>query len=244
MPTHPKIIQKLQEARAKWKDEENPLVSVRIPTKNRAELLLKRAIASVMVQTYKNIEIVVVGDNCTDETEEMLRRLNYPRILWHNLPPRSKEEQELLKDPEIRWFMGPVRATNKANELISGKWIAHLDDDDIWTKDHIEVLLRFAQKGDYEFVSAGYVAEKYGKRQIVQGGCQTWLYRSYLKIFKYNKNCWKKKWNRVSDTDVFNRMKKAGVRMGVLNKIVAYVLPRPGEETIGLEAYKKYDTFH
>ena len=222
-------------------NKNNPLVSVRIPTKNRGKLLIERAITSVLAQTYQNFEIVIVGDHCTDDTERLLKELKDPRIRFYNLPPRGKAEQQLLKDPEIRWFMGPVRPTNKANEFIRGEWIAHLDDDDTWTPDHIEVLLRFAQEGDYEFVCGDYVAERYGERKVISEGHSTWLFRSYLKKFKYDSNCYKKEWNRVSDTDVFDRMKKAGVKMGHLKKVVAHVLPRPGEKTIGLDAYKLYN---
>ncbi len=136
--------------------------------------------------------------------------------------------------------MGPVRATNKATELCSGEWIAHLDDDDSWTPDHIEALLYYALNCNLEFVSGDYIAENNGQREVRSGGCQTWLYKKYVAdIFKYDPNCWKKKWNRVSDLDVYERMERAGVRMGHLDKVVAYVLPRPGEKTIGLEAYKQ-----
>jgi hypothetical protein len=72
------------------------------------------------------------------------------------------------------------------------------------------------------------------------GGTQTWLYRAYLKTFRYNINCWRKKWNRVNDTNIQDRFCKAGVRMGYIDKVVCTILPRPGENTIGLDAYKKY----
>ena len=70
------------------------------------------------------------------------------------------------------------------------------------------------------------------------GGTQTWLYRSYLKFFKYNIDCWRKSYNRVNDTDLQDRMFKSGVRMGIVDKVVALVLPRPGEVSVGLEAYR------
>ena len=217
----------------------NPLVSVRIPTLNRSRLLLERSIPSALGQTYKNKEVIIVGDHCIDDTEEMIRGIKTnTHIYWHNLPERSQKEKELLKDPEVRWFMGPVRATNKATELCHGEWIAHLDDDDFWTSDHIEVLLEFALRGNYEFVSGDYIAVKRGAQEVRSDGCQTWLYKKYVAdIFKYDPNCWKKDWNRVSDIDVFERMKSAEVKMGHLNRVVAYVIPRPGEDTIGLDAY-------
>lgn len=149
-----------------------------------------------------------------------------------------------MEDPEIRWFMGPVRATNEATSRCKGEWIAHLDDDDIWTPDHIERSLDFALKGNYDFVSSSYVSQNNGEYKIIKdengiGGCQTWLYKAELaKRFPYNADCWKNKINRVSDTDVAARIKSSGVRIGFMEAVGAYVLPRPGETEIGLKAYK------
>lgn len=224
----------------------NPLVSVRIPTLNRSALLLERAIPSALGQTYREVEVVVVGDHCTDDTEEKLKGVKSNRtVYWHNLPERSQYEKELLTDPEIRWFIGPVRATNKATELCSGDWVAHLDDDDFWTPTHIQDLLEFAQKGQYEMVYGDYVEVRYGKEKTVKNGPSTWLMKKYVAdTFKLDPECWKKKWDKVSDIDVFMRMTSAKVKIGYLEKVVAYVLPRPGEETVGLDAYKRYDPFH
>ena len=55
---------------------------------------------------------------------------------------------------------------------------------------------------------------------------------------KYNLNCWRKEWNKVWDIDLSLRIFHAGVRMGFLEEVVAYVIPRPGEKSIGLDAYK------
>jgi len=224
----------------------NPFISIRIPTLNRSGLLLERAVPSALGQTYKNIEVVIVGDHCTDDTEEKLKKIETNRtIIWHNLPERNKYEKELLKDFKVRWFMGPVRATNKATELCTGDWVAHLDDDDFWTGDHLEKLLKFAQKGNYEMVYGDYIEKRYGEEKRVENCPSAWLMKKYIAdIFKLNPDCWKKEWNRVSDIDVFERMKSAQVRIGHLNEVVAYVLPRPGEETVGLDAYQKYDTLH
>ena len=74
------------------------------------------------------------------------------------------------------------------------------------------------------------------------GGTQTWLYRSYLKFFKYNPDCWRKAWNKVNDVDLSVRMMQAGVRMGYLPAVHAKVLPRPGETEVGLKAYTRKGT--
>jgi len=226
--------------------EKNPLVTVYIPTYNRGELLIERAVNSVLKQTYKNFELIIIGDHCTDNTEELLSKIDDPRLRFYNLP---KRECRYPDEVENHWLAGPVVPANKALEMAQGEWIARIDDDDTWTPDHIESLLRFAQKEQYEFVSASYMTERHGKKMVVDvkdenpriGGTQTWLYRSYLRFFKYNINCWRKKWNRVNDIDIQVRMHQARVHMGFLDKVVASVLPRPGEDTVGLEAYKLTD---
>ncbi len=251
---------KLRIARARYEHlykefEENPLVSVYIPTYNRGEILIERAIPSVLNQTYKNLELIIIGDYCTDNTEELIYKINDSRIKFYNLPKRKKRYPESV---ENHWLAGPVVPANKALKLVRDKWIARIDDDDIWELDHIETSFRFAQENNYEFVSAKNIQERHGKKIVVDGpiahssyfgykyekesprlgATSTWLYRSYLRFFKYNINCWRKSWNRVNDIDLVCRMYNAGVRMGHIPKVMVNILPRPGEVTVGSEAYK------
>lgn len=226
-----------------YRDEKNPLVSVYTPTYNRGEIFIKTALPSVLKQTYKNFEYVVIGDCCTDDTARLMAQCQDKRVRFYNLAKRGYRYPPTV---ENHWLAGPVVAANQALKMVRGRWIARIDDDDIWTEDHLEILLNFAQEGNYEFVSACLLEERFGERKVVNakneippiGGTQTWLYRSYLKDFKYNINCWRKSWNRVNDTDLQDRFYRAGVRLGFLEKVVTYVFPRPGERTIGLSAYK------
>ena len=241
-----------------YKADQAPLVSVCVPTYNRGPLLLERAVASVLSQTYTNLELMIVGDHCTDETTQLLAEIKDPRLRFYNLPSRRRKYRQTV---ENHWFVGGATPANKAMELARGRWIARVDDDDTWSPDHIEKLLRFAQQGEYEFVSGLYVEERFGERKVVDGvraldpyytrrpadpndgspkigGVSTWLYRSYLRFMRYNVECWRKEWNRVWDVDLSLRIHSAGVRMGFLDEVVAYVLPRPGESSVGLEAYK------
>ena len=55
------------------------LVSVVMPTYNRAHLL-PRAIESALSQTYKNLEIIIVDDGSTDNTEQIVKKYQDPRI--------------------------------------------------------------------------------------------------------------------------------------------------------------------
>lgn len=220
---------------------ESPLVTVAIPTYNRGRLLLDRTLPSVFAQTYANIEVLVVGDCCPDETPELLKTVADPRFRFLNLPRRT----EYPEDPACRWFVSGLDPLNKGMELARGKWIAYFDDDDVMTPDHVESLLRFAQRGDYEFVAGLYEEERDEQKRVVGqkspdfpefGGHGTSLYRSYLRCFKYNIHSWRKAYNRPQDIDRQLRLRQAGVRMELLEKVVSRVLPRPGLNTIGLAA--------
>lgn len=235
-----------------------PLISVCIPTFNRAKILMERAVDSVFSQSYQNFELIIIGDSCTDDTAKLLSKIKDKRLIFENLRERKKNYAQTV---ENHWFVGPAIPSNRALEIANGDWIARIDDDDIWSKFHLEKLVNFAQENNFEFVSSLYEEERFGERKVVQGvhaldtyytqkvyynmdqspkigGVSTWLYRSYLKFMKYNIDCWRKKWNRVNDIDLSLRFYKAGVRMGFLEEVLAYIIPRPGEESVGLEAYK------
>lgn len=221
----------------------SPLVTVIIPTFNRGHLLLNRALSSVRNQTYPNLEIIVADHGSTDGTWAAVCRIDDPRVRLLRVPRR----RHYPPTAENHWFAGPVDPLNAALKVARGDWIARIDDDDEWTPDHIERLLRFALAGDWEFVSSAYERVREGTFSVVWhddtvpliGGVQTWLYRSYLKFMTYNPDCWRKSWNRVNDTDLADRMRKAGVRIGWLGEVTAFVKPRPGETTVGLEAYRR-----
>jgi glycosyltransferase involved in cell wall biosynthesis len=233
--------QRLKLARLEPEDTgDSPLVSVYIPTFNRADLLISRALPSVCGQSYENLEIIVAAHGCTDDTSDLVRQISEKdsRIRLIEVERR----RTYPPTAENHWLAGPVVPANAALRQCRGDWIARIDDDDTWTADHISVLLSFARAGQYEFVSAMHSTNKgivqpyrFGETKI--GGTQTWLYRSYLKFFRYNPDCWRKKWDRVNDTDLQARMYNAGVRMGYLPFVVARIEPRPGETEVGSRAY-------
>jgi glycosyltransferase involved in cell wall biosynthesis len=203
---------------------------------------LSRSLPSVLAQTYSNIEVIIAAHGCTDETkgrvEVYCETRDDPRVRVIDVPRR----RTYPPTAENHWLAGPVVPANAALHECQGEWIARNDDDDCWTSDHLEVLLNAAQRRDCEFVSAAHVTvdgrvEPYCLGNTEIGGTQTWLYRSYLKMFRYNPDCWRKRWNRVNDTDLQDRMWRAGVRMAYTDQVVAYITPRPGESEIGLQAY-------
>lgn len=235
-----------------WAWGRKPLISVYIPTHNRVDILLNRALPSVLAQTYKNIEIIVACHGCTDGTYDRVAAYSYHRLgeglrkIHPIIVPRKLHYPDT---PENRWFAGPVDPANAALKECRGDFIARIDDDDTWEPDHLEKLLEFAQAGNYEFVSSAHDTHEGPVKPYILGeqglgipgtkvgGCQTWLYRSYLKFFRYNRDCYRKEHDRVNDTDLQQRMHDAGVKMGYLDRVTAHVLPRPGETEVGLKAY-------
>ena len=218
-----------------------PLITVYIPTHNRVELLLNRALPSVLRQSYINIEVIVAAHGCTDGTLAEVRdiaRRDY-RIKWLDVP----RSLHFPATADNFWFAGRVQPANAALAMASGQWIATIDDDDMWEPDCLEKLLRAAQANNLEFISAaadrpdGPIAP-YDVHGVKVGALQTWMFRRYLRFMRFNPDCWRKSWNRVCDTDLQARFRQAGVRMGYLERVVAHILPRPGSTLIGLAAYR------
>lgn len=101
-----------------------PLVSIIIPTYNRPEYL-KQAIASAVKQTYENIEILVC-DNCSLESPEKI--------------------VESFADSRIRFWRQPQNLGMLGNQMYgfkmaTGKYVASLHDDDMWTEEFLAKLV-------------------------------------------------------------------------------------------------------
>lgn len=97
------------------------LVSVVIPTHNRSNLVLN-SINSVLNQTYTNIEIIVIDDASTDDTEINIKSL----------------ENEAIKYLKVEKSRGGNYARNLGIEKANGNYIAFLDDDDEWLPEKVE----------------------------------------------------------------------------------------------------------
>lgn len=118
-------------------DKAEPLVSICIATYNRAELLRDRSLRSCLAQTYRNIEIIVVGDACTDATADMMAGVKDPRVRFVNL----KQRGDYPTAPHLRWMVAGTAPVNHALSLARGDFITHLDDDDEHAPERVEVLL-------------------------------------------------------------------------------------------------------
>jgi len=100
-------------------------VTVVVPTYNYAGVLAF-AIDSVLDQTFPDYELLVVGDGCTDASEQIATQTGDPRVHWINLPRRTGHQT------------GP---NNEALQRASGDIVAFLGHDDLWLPHHLEVLV-------------------------------------------------------------------------------------------------------
>lgn len=115
-----------------------PLVSVIIPTYNRAELVVQ-AVESVLNQTYRKMEIIVVDDGSTDNTREVLRE--YEEEIEYIYQNRRSERS---------------KARNDGFRHSKGDYIAFLDSDDLWLPTKIEKQVQVLdEKPDVGLVYAG-----------------------------------------------------------------------------------------
>jgi len=121
-------------------------ISVVIPTYNRVELL-KRSIDSVINQTIKPFEIIIVDDGSNDGTEVMVKK--------------KYDSLKLIKQKN----KGASAARNSGIKASSGEWICFLDSDDEWKNDKLEKQITFvANNSDYKFFHSNEVWIKNGKR--------------------------------------------------------------------------------
>jgi glycosyltransferase involved in cell wall biosynthesis len=146
------VPQDLLEDFVRWESENpipnEPLVSVCVVTFNRARLLTERCLPSVLAQTYKKFELIVVGDRCTDETEHLINTINDPRLTFFNL----WERPEYPADPKLRWMSAGAPAEIKCLSMANGDFITHLDDDDEHVPDRLEKLVKFSIENQCDLV--------------------------------------------------------------------------------------------
>jgi len=100
------------------------LISVIIPCYNRAQLIIK-SVDSVLNQTYKNIELIVVDDGSTDNSLQVLEAI------------REKDNRVKVISQENK---GPYPARNRGLKEARGEFIAFLDSDDTWDSAFLEKL--------------------------------------------------------------------------------------------------------
>ncbi|WP_026491149.1 glycosyltransferase family 2 protein [Butyrivibrio sp. XPD2002] len=115
------------------------LVSIIMPSYN-TEQYISDSIKSIQAQIYENWELLIVDDCSTDNTVEVIKSFNEPRIrLFYN------EKNS-----------GAAISRNYALREARGKWIAFLDSDDTWGPEKLLKQIKFMKDNNYSFTFTDY----------------------------------------------------------------------------------------
>ena len=125
------------------------LVSVIIPTFNRSDLVVK-AIDSVLCQSYRNFEIIVVDDCSTDDTIKILQ--NYG------------DNIQLIRN-SINSYVGFSR--NNGASFANGEYIAFLDSDDKWLPNKLELQISWMKKNQFEISTTNFFSFQKNTNQLI-----------------------------------------------------------------------------
>lgn len=115
-----------------------PEVSIILPTYNRSHLI-RRAISSVLNQTYRDFELIIVDDGSTDQTDKVVRGFEDERIsyIWH------------------AENLGAAAARNAGIGVAKGTYIAFQDSDDEWLPRKLEMQVKVLENAPQD-VGAAY----------------------------------------------------------------------------------------
>jgi len=117
------------------------MISVIIPTYNRAGTIL-RSVNSVLNQTYKDLELLIIDDGSTDNTKELIEQIEDDRIRYIYLGANS----------------GASNARNAGVFYASGEWIAFQDSDDAWKPEKLEKQMQLAlEHPEYAMIYSSFM---------------------------------------------------------------------------------------
>lgn len=105
-----------------------------------SESYIAESINSVINQTYKNWELIIIDDCSTDNTTSIVNSFKDERI-------------KLIINTEN---LGAAKSRNKGIEAASGRFIAFLDSDDLWHKEKLKRQIEFMEKNKYIFTYSNY----------------------------------------------------------------------------------------
>jgi glycosyltransferase involved in cell wall biosynthesis len=132
----------------------NPLVSVILPTYNRADFL-GRSVRSVLNQTFSDFELIIVDDASTDHSKEVIDAFNDQRLIY-------------LEHEQNR---GGSAARNTGIKAAGGKFIAFQDSDDEWLPEKLEKQIRILADSPPEVgaVYTGFWRFQGGDKEYIPG---------------------------------------------------------------------------
>tara|TARA_B110001452_G_scaffold167522_1_gene139981 strand:+ start:68 stop:1042 length:975 start_codon:yes stop_codon:yes gene_type:complete len=203
------------------------MVSVVIPFKNPLSYF-EDCLKSVINQSYKNLQIILVNDHSTDNSEKLALKF-------------SKEDSRIELVNNIG--KGIVDALNTGSEIARGKYITRMDADDIMSKNKIEILRSLIEEKKTMFIAVGSVKYFASKKPMGNGYLKyaKWLNeltsneKNFEEIYKectIPSSCWMmnrsdfenikgfKKLNYPEDYDFLFRVYYNGIKLTTTKEII------------------------
>jgi glycosyltransferase involved in cell wall biosynthesis len=191
----------------------NPLISIIIPTRDRAKYL-GGAVEAMLAQTYKNIEIIIVDDNSSDNTAEVAAAYaaKHPNIRYTKMPG---DDPDRLAPNGININAGWM-ARNYGMSLAKGELITFQDDDDGSCSNRLEFQYEILKKYDVLHVNIDWQQ-----------------YRDELNGKKLD--------YQISDQDIISTREILALAKKTKPKLFKYPYPRGGSKNILEKILRKID---
>ena len=146
-----------------------PLVSIVLPTYNRAHFI-KRSVDSILRQTFRDFELLIVDDGSTDNTHEIINSIDDDRLSYIKLVINK----------------GQSTARNVGIKAAKGVWVAFQDSDDIWLDTKLEKQVKAAEKlsDEYGVVHCGIQFKDFNSGKVLS----KWIVREDINYEIFNNN--------------------------------------------------------
>lgn len=229
------------------------MISVIVPVYN-VENYLDKCIQSILSQSYKNFELILIEDGSTDRSKDICNK-------WQKIDTRITIIHQKNS--------GVSRSRNKGLSISKGKYIAFIDSDDWIAKDYLQTFITYVKKYDVDIIASGtynyYNNAPIEKIQLTETGCLDFkkanqyyqmmtsqhmtsptckLYKKAL-IDNYN-ILFNEKINLAEDRE-FNLKYMSIVKTGYITSYVGYYYRRNIENSLTHQKHNtkfKYDCIH
>ncbi|HVG25540.1 MAG TPA: glycosyltransferase family A protein [Thermoanaerobaculia bacterium] len=185
-----------------------PRVTVIIPTYNWSTVL-PHSIGSVLGQTFTDFELLVIGDGCTDDSEEVVRAIGDPRVQWINIPRTGHQS-------------GP---NNEGLRRARGEFIAYLGHDDLWMPQHL--ALHVARECDFSCSIAALISPDSVDRTHPDAAFTRWVPPSSF-VHRRSLGIEWRDYRELSvppESDLVRRIVQSGARTEVVPRLTVLKFP-------------------
>lgn len=202
-----------------------PLVSVIMATYNEPKEYIEQAIKSILTQTYRNFELIILDDSTNKDTRDAI----------DNLKSSDKRVVVIRKDQR----MGFVHALNEGLRLANGEFIARMDGDDISLPTRLEIQVKYLSENlDVDILGGGMniideLGNQISERAYPSKGLKLHLFsifrnplahptvmirKSRLGDFRYDES-----FNKAEDLELWMRLRNRGAQINNLyDKLINY----------------------